>query len=347
VARSIPHIISIAAICVGLGLFVVTLFYIDLDETLGSARRLGIALPLVLLPSGVWQLLRTWGWAISFPDQARPAFGRLFRVRLAADAISFFTVRGVIGEPLKVFLLMDRCAPQITTASIALERLAVAIMSIVVAGLISFFAVTRLALPQWWHTMFGAVVVIALLLLPVLAFIARRRSGDYLGRMVAAFDRLTGRRLGTRRAVKFILDVEDVLLDLVRGDRRRLVILICMPIVSYAVMATEVWIVFWAIGQPVGLVEGLTIETFARIGSIVAAAIPANIGALEASNAAVVTMLGLTGGGSLALARRIRALFWAAVGLAVYPKPSRSDRSSRSTRSSRSSRPTEVQSTRG
>jgi len=323
VARSIPYLISIVAFCIGLGLFAVTLVYINLEETLASARQLGLALPIILLPSAVWQVLRTWGWAISFPDAARPAFGRLFRVRLAADAISFFTVRGVAGEPLKVLLLMDRCPPQITTASVALERLAVAIMSIVVAGLISFFAVTRLSLPPWWHTLFGAIVVVALLLLPFLAFVARRRSGDYLGRLVAAFDRLTGRRLGARRVVKFILEVEDVLLDLVRGDRRRLVILVWMPIVSYAVMATEVWIVFWAIGQPIGLVEGLTIETFARVGSIVAAAIPANIGALEASNAAVVAMLGLTGGGSLALARRIRALIWAMVGLALYPRPRR------------------------
>ena len=83
---------------------------------MASARRLGLALPLVLLPSAVWQLLRTWGWAISFPDDSRPPFTRLFRVRLAADAISFFTVRGVTGEPLKVLLLLDRCGPQITTA---------------------------------------------------------------------------------------------------------------------------------------------------------------------------------------------------------------------------------------
>ena len=325
-ARSIPHIISIVAICLGLALFVVTLFYIDLDETIGSARRLGLALPLVLLPSGIWLVLRTWGWSISFPDEARPAFGRLLRVRLATEAISFFTVRGVAGEPLKVFLLLDRCAPQVTTAAIALERLAVAIMSIVIAGLISFFAVTRLTLPQWWNTFFGAITIIALLLLPFLGFIARQRSGDYLGRTVAAFDRVTGRRLSARRVVKFILDVEDVLLDLLRGDRRRIVILIWLPIVCYAVMATEVWIVFWAIGQPIGLVEGLTIETFARVGSIASAAIPANIGALEASNAAVVTMLGLTGGGSLALARRVRALLWAAVGLALYPRPPRSTR---------------------
>ena len=337
-ARSVPQIISIAAICLGIALFVVTLLYIDLEETVASARRLGLALPFVLLPSAVWQVLRTWGWAISFPEDSRPPFTRLFRVRLAADAISFFTIRGVAGEPLKVLLLLDRCAPQVTTASIALERLAVAIMSIALAGLISFFAVTRLALPRAWDTVFGALIVLAVLLVPLLAFIARRRSGDYLGRMVAAFDRRRGRRLGTRRVVKFILDVEDVLLELVRGDRRRLIILIWLPIVCYGVIALEIWAVFWAIGEPIGLMEGLTIETFARLGSVAAAAIPANLGALEASNAAVVTMLGLSGGGSLALARRIRVLFWAAVGLALYPKPPRSDRSSRSDRSNRSNR---------
>ena len=325
-ARSIPHIISLAAIFIGIGLFVVTLFYIDIDETLGSARRLGLALPLILLPSTAWHVLRTWGWAISFPDDARPAFSRLFRVRLAADAVSFFTVRGIVGEPLKVLLLMDRCAPHITSASIALERFAIAIMSIVLAAMISFFALTRLTLPSPWDTVFGTIIVGALLLMPFLGVIARRRSGDYLGRTVAAFDRATGRRLGTRRVVKFILEVEDVFLDLLRGDRRRLVTLIWLPIVCYGVMATEVWLIFWAIGAPIGLVEGLTIETFARVGSVAAAAIPANIGALEASNAAVVTMLGLSGGGSLALARRIRALLWAVVGLAVYPRPRRSPR---------------------
>ena len=335
-ARSVPQIISIAAICIGAGLFIVTLFYIDLEETVDSARRLGLALPIVLLPSAVWHVFRTWGWAISFPDDARPPFTRLFRVRLAADAISFFTVRGVAGEPLKVLLLLDRCAPQITTASIALERLVFAVMSIAVAGCISFFAVTQLTLPRAWDTVFGLLTVIAVLLVPLVGFIARRRTGDYLGRLVATFDRVTGRRLGTRRVVRFILDVEDVLLELLRGDRRRLLILVWLPIVCYGIMAIEIWLVFWAIGQPIGLVEGLTIETFARLGSVASAAIPANIGALEASNAAVVGMLGLAGGGSLALARRIRVLLWAAAGLAVYPKLPRSNHSNRSNRSDRS-----------
>jgi uncharacterized protein (TIRG00374 family) len=244
----------------------------------------------------------------------------LFRVRLAADAISFFTVRGIAGEPLKVVLLLDRIAPQVTTASIAVERLAFAVMGIIVAGLISFFAVQRLVMPGAWDTVFTLLSIAAILIFPILAFVTRRRTGDYLGRLVERLDGATGRRLESSRIVSFILDVEDVVLELLRGDRRRLVILFWLPIVCYLLMAIEVWLVFWAIGEPIGIIQGLTVETFARLGSVASAAIPANIGALEASNASVVAMLGLTGGGSLALTRRIRALLWAGVGLALYPR---------------------------
>jgi uncharacterized protein (TIRG00374 family) len=321
VIRSVPQLISVAAVCVGAVLFGVTLFYyIDLQETIASMARLGLALPIILLPGTCWHLLRTWGWSISFPDEARPAFTRLFRVRLAADAISFFTVRGIAGEPLKVVLLLDRTAPQVTTASIALERLAFAVVSIVIAGLVSLFAVTRLSMPGAWDTVFTLLAVAAILLVPLLVFLARRRTGDYLGRLVSRLDHIIGRRLEASRVVQFVLDVEDVLLELLRGDRRRLVILIWLPVVCYLIMTFEVWLVFWAIGEPIGVMQGLTVETFARLASVASAAIPANIGALEASNASVVAMLGLTGGGALALARRVRALLWAGLGLLLYPR---------------------------
>jgi hypothetical protein len=41
---------------------------------------------------------------------------------------------------------------------------------------------------------------------------------------------------------------------------------------------------------------------------------------LEASNVAVVRALGLAGAGSIALSRRIRGLFWAGLGLLLYPR---------------------------
>jgi uncharacterized protein (TIRG00374 family) len=312
--------VSVAAAAIGVLLFAVTLYYIDLDETLASARQLGLAFPVILIPGTCWHLLRTWGWSVAFPDESRPAFTRLFRVRLAADAIAFFTVRGIAGEPLKVLLLYDRVAPEITTAAVALERLAFAVIGIAIAGFISVAALTRLSLPAAWDTLFSMLIVGAVFALAVAILIARRRSGDYLGRLVIALDRATSRRLEASRVVRFILDVEDVLLQLVRGDRRRLITLTILAAVCYALMAIEVWLVLWAVGEPSSVTEALTVETFARLASVASAAIPGNIGALEASNAAVVAALGLAGGGALALARRIRALLWAAAGLALYPR---------------------------
>ena len=318
--RSIPQVVSLVAIAVGVLLFVVTLYYIDLDATLADVRRLGLAFPLVMLPAVVWHLLRTWGWSLAFPNDARPAFTRLFRVRLAADAIGFFTVRGVAGDPLKVVLLYDRVKPEVTTAAVALERLAFAVIAIVVAGLISYFAVARLTMPGGWDTMFKTLTSTAVITIGVLVVVVRRRSGDYLGRLVLLLDRVTSRHLEASRIVRFVLEVEDVLLALLRGDRRRLAILTALPVICYAIMAFEVWVVMWAIGEPIGITETLAIETFARLGSVASAAIPGNLGALEASNAAPVEMLGLAGGGALALFRRIRALFWAGLGLLLYPR---------------------------
>ena len=318
--RSVPQFVSAIALILGIVLFAVTLVRTGFDETLESARRLGPAFPALLLPGAVWHLLRTWGWSIAFPDGARPGFVDLLRVRLAADAISFFTIRGVTGEPLKVMLLYKMVPPPVTAAAITLERLAFAVMSLVIAGVISSVAVGQLPMPVAWDAIFTILSAVTVIALIILAQIARHRTGDYLGRLVTRVARLTGRSLERSRAVRFVLDVEDVLLDLLRGGRRRLIVLTVLPFVCYLLTAFEVWLVLWAVGEPIGVTAALAIDTFARLGSVLSAAIPAGIGALEASNAAPVAMLGLGGGGALALTRRVRALLWAGVGLAIYPR---------------------------
>jgi len=320
VTVSIPQLVSLVAVVIGAVLFVVSLRYINLAATIDDVRRLGFAFPAILVPGCAWHFLRTYGWWVAFPDNYRPPFTRLFRVRLAADAISFLTIRGLTGEPLKVVLLYDRVPPAVTAAAIAVERTAFAVMAIVVSGLVSYFAVQRLPMPGGWDAVFTLVSIGAVLLLGALAQIARRRTGDYLGRFVGRIGAVTGRHLESSRVIRFILDVEDIVLDLLRGDRYRLIVLTVLPVVCYGLMAFEVWLVLWAVGQPIGVTAALAIETFARVSSVASAFIPANIGALEASNAAPVAMLGLGGGGALALSRRVRATIWAMIGLILYPR---------------------------
>ncbi|HEX6162106.1 MAG TPA: lysylphosphatidylglycerol synthase transmembrane domain-containing protein [Vicinamibacterales bacterium] len=317
--RSVPQLISLVAIITGVLLFVRTMLGIDRTETLIEARALGAALPIVMLPGIGWHLLRALGWYICFPPESRPSYWRIFRVRLAADGVGYFTIRGVASEPLRVVLLMGRVSPVVSAAASVLERTAMGIMSVVGVGIFAAFAVTSDMLPETWQGVFSVIAVIAAVVL-FLSFLFLTGTGRYFGPMIERIYARTQWRWAGGRTVRAISAVEDLFFKLARTDPRRLQMLVLLSIACYWLMAVEVFLVFWAIGEPISLWIGTIVETFTRSASVLGGAIPANLGALEASNVAVVEALGLAGGGTLALFRRFRSLLFATLGLALYPR---------------------------
>lgn len=320
-SRTVPQIISLTAIAAGLVLFVVTMLGIDRTETLIEARSLGLALPVVLLPSIGWHLLRAAGWYVCFPREERPTFWRTFRVRLAADGVGYFTIRGVASEPLRVVLLMGRISPVVSAAASVLERTAMGIMSVIGVGIFAGFAVSSDMLPPGWQEVFRGIAITAGLVLFLTALFLTRTE-RYFGPLIQRIHARTQWRWAGGRTVRAITAVEDLFLKLARTDPRRIQVLIALSVTCYFLMALEVFLVFWAIGQPISLWIGTIVETFTRSASVAGGAIPGNLGALEASNVAVVKALGLAGGGSLALFRRFRSLLFATLGLALYPRDS-------------------------
>ncbi len=317
--RSVPQVISLTALLLGVALFIYTMLGLDRDETIRQARELGLAFPLVLIPSIVWHIMRAAGWWICFPPEHRPSFWRIFRVRLAADGVGYFTIRGVASEPLRVVLLMGRVPPVVSAAATVLERTAMGIMSVVGVGLFAAFAVSSDMLPGAWQSVFVGIAVTALVVL-VFSLVFLTRTGRYFGPLVERIHARTGWGWAGGRTVRVISAIEDLFLKLARTDPRRIEALVALSVACYVVMALEVYLVFWAIGQPVSLWLGTIVETFTRSASVASGAIPGNLGALEASNVAVVQALGLVGGGTLALFRRVRSLIFATLGLALYPR---------------------------
>jgi len=319
IKRNVPQLISIVAIVAGVLLFVVTILGIDRAETLNEARRLGVLLPVVLLPSIGWHLLRAAGWYASFPADARPTYWRVFRVRLAADGVGYFTIRGVASEPLRVVLLMGQVSPVVSAAASVLERTAMGIMSVVGVGLFASLVVSSDLIVGPWEEVFrGLAITAAIVLFFCLLFFLR--TGSYFGPLIEGIHRRTGWRWAGGRTVRAISATEELFLKLARTDARRIASLVLLSMACYWLMAMEVVLVFWAIGEPISLWLGTIVETFTRAASVAGGAIPGNLGALEASNVAVVKALGLAGGGALALFRRFRSLLFATLGLALYPR---------------------------
>ncbi len=307
------HFVSWGALTLGLVLLAATLWFMDVTAVRDEIRNLGLALPLVLLASGVWHLARTIAWAACFPQPRRVSFWRLARIRLAAEAFSYLTIRGIAGEPLKVVLLRHDVDPKEATAAVALERLAFMVLTTVIVGIGAVIALSTLPLTRLWFRIFrGFAIGAGVVALGTTAVLMGR--GTYV-------ERLFGGERARGRVARFIIAVERRLLELARHHPKRLMILIAMNLVCYVSMAAEVWVVLRAVGIPASFDGSMAVETFSRVASFASAFIPANIGALEAASVTAVGAIGATGGGAaLALARRIRGIFWAAAGLIIYPR---------------------------
>jgi phosphatidylglycerophosphate synthase len=314
------RLISLGALALGAALFAGALYYVDIDMAIATGRRLGRAVPLALLASGFWHLTRTWAWSWCFPEDRSISFFRLVRVRLAAEAFSYLTIAGVAGEPLKVVLLGDRVPTRDATVAVALERLSYMLCTLLIVGAGSAVAIAALPLTHLWHRVFLAFAIGSASIGVVSAVVIVRRD-SFLLRGLQRADRALGMGVGQSTAARFTASVGRQLVALVRGNGMRLVVLTAAALVAYACMSAEAWLILTAVGLHITPVQAVAIETFSRVASFASAFIPASLGALEASSLAAGAAVGAAAAGApLALARRLRGLFWAGVGLAIYPR---------------------------
>ena len=307
------------ALAVGVIIFAITLYVVDLAEAAVTVRRLGFALPVALFFSGLWHLARTWAWHWCFPEPRTVRFATLARIRLAAEAFSYLTLRGIAGEPLKVVLLDGLVDARRATAAVALDRLAYLVTTTLIVGVGSIAAMTMLPLTHGWFRVFRVFAIVAAIT-GILTGIAISGRGSHFETLVALIDRGFNSRIANGRFARFVCAVERMMLDLVRHHPKRLAVLAVSTVASYACLVLEAWVVLRA-ASDVSLTGAFAVETFSRVASFASSIIPANLGTLEASSVAAAAAIGESGGAALAVARRLRGLLWAGLGLAIYPTP--------------------------
>jgi len=196
--RDGSSILQWGALALGVVLLGGTLWYIDLTSWVQAARSLGFALPAALFVSGLWHVARTVAWAVCFPAGRSVSFAHLARVRLAAEAFSYLTLRGIAGEPLKVVLLTDRMDAREATAAVALERLAYMIGTTTIVGIGSVIAILALPLTRLWFRVFRAFAIGAAVVAVFTAIVISGR-GTYVNGLFKRLDRWFGTSINGRR----------------------------------------------------------------------------------------------------------------------------------------------------
>ena len=341
-------VVRLLAGTLGVLLFAYLVHRADPAKLLESIATLGWGLGLVIAWGLVSHVVKTWAWRIALGDEKRRAsFARMLGLRLASEAAGQLGGVGqMFGEGLRVSLLGPAMPLVNGIASVTLDRvffiISGAIVSIV--GLLAVLIV--LPVP---HTLahYASLFVLILLGVILLTAVAVGKRWRVLSRPAQAIGRIRYFKAWIERKHSLIQSVEDNLLDFYHDTPGPFWAGFALNLACHAAAVFEVFLILWLMGAKVSLFGALAIEALTKLVNAAGTFNPGNLGVYEAGNMLIVKMFGLTAAAGLTLAfvRRLRALFWAAIGavcLLMLAKPRKQSNSIESNKDDMEIRPEEI-----
>ena len=272
---------------------------------------------LVLLLGGLSHLIKTWSWRLTFLcDIRNVSFARTLGLRLISEAIAILGLPGqVLGEAARVSLLGSDVPLANSISSVTLDRglyiLTSAIVSI--AGMIA--AVLLLSLSHTWRvyallSALGSAVLLTACGLaigkrwPLFSGVARA-----IGRLGWIKPWLDGKQSVIEAAEKNLFDFFHKAPGIFWGS-------LVLNLASHATAILEVYVLLYFMGTRKSLMVALVVEALTKLINVVGTLNPGNVGTFEGGNMIVDRLIHISGGAGLtiALCRRVRILFWAAIG---------------------------------
>jgi Lysylphosphatidylglycerol synthase TM region len=306
-------------VCVGL--FVLLVAETGPAVIASRVYDIGLGFLLLIFISGIRHLLRTTAWYCAIDRRERRIrFRDLFGIRIAGEAITDLTVLGpLVGETVKGVTLSKHVTPEHSASSVVVENLAYsfAVGLFVVSGLILF--TTEFPLHSLIKT--GILMTLGSLLLAgfLIGLIAKKRyrlvsrSLDGLKKLNLRWvDRL---QEGREKVALF----EENVYNFWHAHKPASALILILELLSVCAGVIEAWVILSLTVHRTSLFAAFMVETVNRIVNLFFAFVPMRIGVDEGGAALVLRIVGFSAaeGVSLAVIRKIRTLFWVALGLVL------------------------------
>jgi hypothetical protein len=312
------HRLKVALVIGGLVLMAALVERVGAMTIARMIGRIGWAFALIVVLYAVHSVIRAVVLWIALGVHAVP-FVDVLRIRFSGEAVEALTYTGpLLAEPTKGVLLTNRGVPPVNAfAAISIEYLLNAVSSSVFGALAAVLLLNGGPLPRGLHGAAIALLVAMLAFIVGTAFAAISGIGLIAPTLHAAgamvgHDRLTG-------AARAVADVERLLVEFLHARPGMVVASLVLETCSHLLLVSEVWVILAALGLQAGAIDLLTIEGSAKLVAFVFFFVPGQLGATEGTYALIFPILGLpaAAGLTLALARRVRSMFIAALGIAA------------------------------
>ncbi len=287
------------------------------SKLLEGILSVGWGLLLVLALAGLGLILRTWAWRLTLLEARHKAsFGRMFALRLASEAAGQIGVFGqVFGDTWRVAKLGAELPLATRITSVALDRtlFTLSTTTVTIAGIVSLAFL--LPLPGK-IAIYARIFGFFLVLIVCLAVIAVRRRWPVISGPAEALGRIGAIRHWMEMRREAIQSVEDGLLDFFHHSAAAFRWNLLLQMLAQVAAVLEVYLILRLMDCPIVFSSALAIEGLTKLVNVIGMINPGNAGTYEGGNMLFARLVGIggTAGLTLSLIRRVRALFWAAVG---------------------------------
>lgn len=305
----------------GVVLLAYLIFRTGPSAVLQQVHVIGWGLALIIVLGGVNYFMRTYAWRLTFVSKtSRLSLGRLFALRLGSEAAGNFGIAGqVLGDAMRVSLLRRVVSVADSISSVALDRGLYIFTSVLVnvAGLLT--AVMLMSSSGKWRIYALIFATVSALLLVTTAVAIRRRWPLFSG-AARAVGCLPGLNTRLDRKQSVINSAEEHFLSFYHERPVSFWASLILNLASHGVAILEVYLLFHLLGAKISVPGALIIEALTKLISVIGAINPGNVGTYEGGNMILARLVGITSAAGLtvALCRRARALFWAAIGALCF-----------------------------
>lgn len=283
-------------------------------EIWNNVRQVGWGLTVIVTIAGLRFAARAAAWCLCFEPPHRLPFRTAFGAVVCGDSFGNLTPLGpIVGEPAKAAYVRDTVPLGAALTALAIENLlytlsAAAMIAVAMVALIFSFD-----LPDGLLEV-GEIVVVGIVLTLVAAIAILWRRPAIVSRALTALLPATTAR---QSQVERVRTIEQQIYAFVTSRRARAAPVVGLELLFHALGVLEVHVTWWMMtGQPPPVLTSFVLEGANRMITVVFKVVPLRLGVDEMGTAAFTQLLGYgaTPGGSLAIVRKARVVFWIVIG---------------------------------
>lgn len=300
----------------GVVLFVYFVKKAGVSQILEGISRLGFGFILILAISSIRHIVRSIAWSLCMEPPYRLRFWDAFRARLMGEAIGtvlpFASL--VVTEPAKPALIRDRVPLLAGFSAIVIENIfyGLSVVVFVFAGMLALLL--SFSLPKGLRLASIITLVVITIVIAAGFFLVRRQI-----RFISGASGFLQRRGLNQKWVEKSRSLEDRVYGFYQRNGSRFLPILLLEGCFHLAGVIEIYVTLLFISpqQPPTLFTAFILESVNRVITMAFKFIPLRMGVDEAGTGKVSKILQFTEtvGVTLAIIRKARDIFWAAVGV--------------------------------